>query len=266
MISEELENQEQLNSDVSESSSETQEQAADQKSVEDGTADPTQKQQTDNSKYVPYDRFQEVIAQKNELAAQAKQLQEQYTRLDSQIQQMNKGNLSKTQEDALISRLKGIDPEFGGRIEQMHSRLSQVDSLTQRLASFEQNQLRSQAENAVKGLHEQYKVPENMRNFYRDALEAAENRGELKNVGEIPNVYKKVHDQFAAVIEATKRSERESYVKAKAPDSKLPTSQPKGKQPAPQQGNKAQYSKDPEEARAQLVARYLKTSKAADGL
>lgn len=258
-----FEEQEQTQSEVS---SETpSESPQSEGSGEAAKAASSEQTKTENDKYVPYDRFQEVIAQKNQFAEQLKALSEKSSSLEAQVHKMSQGELSKKQEDALISRLKGIDPEFGGRIEEMHAKLSRVDQMEQKLQAYEHAQLREKAVTTVNGLHEQYKVPAEMRDMYNAMLINAENQGLIKGLNDVPGYFKQVHENITKMIDGVKRSERESYVAQKKQDSKAPTSQPKGK-PALPGNTKPQFSRDPELAKQQIVSRYLKTAKAESDL
>lgn len=259
-----LENEnEQLSTDGNESgeSSESQNEAGN----EQASGKPAANEPKDNAQQpVPYDRFQEVIAQKNQFAEQTKALQAQYDTLNRQIQEFQKGQLTPKQEDALVARLKGIDPEFGGRFEDLQKKLARLDELETKVTNFENKQVQDSAKLAVTNLHEQYKVPAEMRELYNALLIQAENTGKIRTVEDIPGYFKQVHENVTKMIDGVKRTERESYVAAKKGDAQLPTSQPKGK-PAVQ-SSKQGFSKDPETARQEIVSRYLKTAKAASDI
>jgi uncharacterized coiled-coil DUF342 family protein len=254
----EQENNESLNSDVSsEVSSAPQESANQSASAESNSeAKPNESQ----SPFHEHPRFKEIIEQKNQLKTQFEASQKQIDALQRQVQEFtSRKEISQKQEDALIARLKGIDPEFGDRFAKVDSTAQEVAQLKAQLRNYEVQQLRERAESTIKGLHEANKVPEALQTFYRARIEAECMKNPQLQVEDLPKVYKDIHDSLSGYVEAQKREALKQYTTDKKKDSSTPTSQPKGKAPA-LPGK--QFSKNPEVARQEMVQQILKLAKA----
>lgn len=252
-------------SDGSESSSETQgdgDAAAD--GAEGTAAQPNQ--EAANTPFHEHPRFKELVEQKNQALASQKALEERYQAMERQMQQFQQSqsqpkSQAQAEKDALIERLKGIDPEFATRMEQMSNALPQVEQMQKQFQEYQAEQVRVQAVSSVNSLHEQNKVSPEMKEIINSQLDLMAMQGQLKDLKDIPTAYKQIHEKYSKFVDSIKRSERESYVTAKKVDAKTPTSQPKGA-PASPASKKPSFSKDPEVARQQIVSRYLKSSKA----
>lgn len=214
-------------------------------------------------------RFRELVEQKNLAMREAQetrraleQMQKQFEKRFAEVQKASQ----PVKEDPMVSRLKGIDPEFGAWAEEMSRLKNQSEEMRQQiLQEVTQQQLvreaRQAAVSSLNSLHEEFKVPKEWRNVYNDRIEAiAMREGEKLTPADLPNVYKRVHDELAAAREQDKRSHLATYASAKAQDAAKPGAQPKGKPAA--NGKKAEYSSDPAEARAQLVKSILNGSRA----
>lgn len=217
----------------------------------------------DNVPFHEHPRFKELVEQKNQAQAQQKSLEEKYAAMEARIQRqmLESQPKAKTEEDALIAKLKGIDPEFAARIEQHSKSLQEVEMLKQRLQQFESNQIRTQAVSQVNTLHDTNKVSPEMRTFINSQLDLMAMQGQIKDLSELPKAYNQVYTQYKTFVDNIERTTRESYVKAKKADTSTPTSQPKGK-PVSHAAKKPTFSSDPEVAKAQIVSRYLKQAKA----
>ncbi len=224
-------------------------------------AQETAPQQKDTEKYVPYDRFQEVIAQKNQEAQLARELSNKYAQLEGRFQEIQ-ARLTPKQEDALLVEMKKHNPEFASRFEQMTTKLAKFDELEKRLQSyddrFQQGDMQSFKKDAVstiQALHSENKVTPELVNLYNSQLDLRYRSGELKNIDDVRSAYKQVHDTYTKLIDGITRSTTQKYAQVKKEDTKAPTSQSKGK-PAVAKG-KDEWAKDPEAARAQIVKKYL---------
>lgn len=215
-------------------------------------------QELTNVPFHEHPRFKELVEQKNQALAAQKDYEQRVGQMESQLKLLNDGKLSQKQEDALISRLKGIDPEFGARIEKLNSALPTIEALQNKLQAMERQSFEEKAISQVNSLHDQFKVSKELKDLYNAQLYMAEQQGRIKSINDIPNVYKAIHESFSKILDGVKRTERESYVADKKKDNKVPTSQPKGKPALPD--NKFKYSKDKEAAKAEVVSRYLKMS------
>lgn len=205
-------------------------------------------------------RFKEIIEQKNQAIAQAKALEQRTQQLEAKFLEMSKPkDQSLDKRAAMIERLKGIDPEFTEFLLELAPNKS-IEAMKAELAQERQEKFRTSAVSEVERLHSDNKVAEGLKARYNAELELAYSRGQIRSMDDVKTLYKQIHDGYTKLLEDVRRSERETYVAGKKADASAPTSQPKGK-PA-QLSNKFNYSKDPEEARAQMVKRYVELSKA----
>lgn len=215
-------------------------------------------QQTDQEQYVPYSRFKEVIEGRNTMTQQMRAYEQQLQAMQQQMQHWQRAqSVPAKQENPLLARLKGIDPEFGGAFEKVFTRAEQVEQLEQRIRAYEEQSLRQQGVNMVNSLHSEHKVPKDIQDFYNSQIDAQIRSNPNARLEDIPNIYKMVHESFSKYVDSVKRSEKEAYVTDKKADSVLPVMQ-KGKTATPQKGG-FKYSKDPDEARKQLVENALKS-------
>lgn len=218
-----MEEIEQSNSDAqTEVSSEPQNQA-----VESSQAAPQEQQDTktqDNTPFHEHPRFKELIEEKN---AYRKEIDD----LKRQMQQFSQKSASTQQEekDALIERLKSIDPEFGERFAQLNGASRELQELKAWKQSMEAQSVRDRAIASINSMHTEHKVPQELQSLYQDAIEAEARRNPQMGLQDLPKVYKSIHERFSKYLDTVKRSDRESYVKDKAQDAKAPTPQSKGK-------------------------------------
>jgi hypothetical protein len=210
-------------------------------------------------------RFKEVIEQKNQFKQQLEQAQRQQEELQRMVEEMRRSqeaNKPKPQ-DALMERLKGIDPEFADRF----GKLNEVDTLKQELQAFNEwksemaaERVRMEARSTMDKLFTENNVSKELRGIYEDRITAAANRNPRLGVQDLPNVFKGIHEEMSKLLEATKRETTKNYVADKKQAAAKPSAQPKGK-PAPSV-QKQQFSKDPQQARADLVKQILEQSRA----
>lgn len=219
-----------------------------------------------NVPFHQHPRFKELVAQKNEYAEKVKAFEAKMAEQERMLKQfqesINPKQPDKKQE--LISRLKGIDPEFGDLIESLESRARQAEELAQWKAQQEVQRTREDALSRVEKLHEEHKVAKEDRELYTSLIELEAARNPKATINDLPAIYKAVHEKMNSRYEAIKRAERESYVSGKKADSSIPTSQPKGK--PVNQSKDFQFSKDPYEARQQIIQRVLKQAKDSNSL
>lgn len=243
--------QQEVSSEPSESSSEV-------------SQETEQLQQDTQSQARPFHedpRIQDFIQRQTEkqLESVRQQYDQQFQQLRSQYEQLSKSTQTEKQRDELIERLKGIDPEFGSRFEELNSLKEQVAEFKRWQSEQAQQQTYQQAVNEVNRLHAENEVPDELKSVYNSMIQDIASKNPNLTVNDLPKVYKQVHDQFANIVNTIRRHERESYVKEKQPVAKAPSAQPKG-QPV-NQSKKAEWSKDPYEARQQLINRTLKLAR-----
>lgn len=234
-------------------------------------AAPKQEQQPEPTPFHEHPRFKELVEQKNHAIAAQRAMEQKLAQLEQSFQS-RQAPVAPSKEQAelqsLINDLKQVDPRLAAQIESAHKATSQVQELQKQLQQFEQKQVQEarsrevqQAVARINQMHEANKVSPELKQFINDRLDLAYAHGKL-NPQNLEAVYKEVHEGFKKFEDSLRRSERESYVKSKTADSKIPASQPKGT-PAKPAEKKPAFSKDPEVAKQQIVSRYLK-AKAAE--
>jgi hypothetical protein len=220
-------------------------------------SDSTNEKTTSQS--VPYERFQEVIAAKNEIANQVKAYEQRMAEMERRFSEQQKTPQAPQKTvHPFVAKLREIDPGYAEYIESLESRVSKIDSLEQDSQASKLERLRSDYESTVERLHGANKVPEAVRPLIKEMLDGMALRGDLKDVKGVEAAYKKQAERFTSLLETTKRETTKSYVTDKSKDSSAPTSQPKGGRASP----KEPAYKDKEEAFASIVKSALTKSKA----
>lgn len=201
-------------------------------------------------KYVPYDRFNEVIQQKNEHAKALEEQRRQFADLQAKFNEFSKVKESP-KSNPLIDRLKGIDPEFGKWAEAQEKSRAELEELRSWKSQSEQKSNAAEISRSVETLHSEYKVPAEARELYTDLLRShaarIEATGKVLGIQDLPHLYKQVHDSLGKL----NRSNLATYTQAKKTDSTVPT-QTKGPAPKVAPG-KIKFSNNKDEARSQIV-------------
>jgi len=211
-------------------------------------------------------RFREVIEQKNKFAEELQQAKLASTRMQAQLEMLMKQREPQAEENPMLKRLDSIDPDFANYIRGLESRAASVEQVKQDLAKLQQDRV-SQEQQAtyssavaeVNRLHEEYKVPKDMQPFFQARIKELANENPNMKFSDLPNAYKQVHGQFSAFMEAQQRQKLAGYVQDKTKDAKAPAPQPKGQMIGTK---KQEYSKDPGEAKAQLIKNILSQARA----
>jgi seryl-tRNA synthetase len=248
-----MEDLEQSTQDVSaESSSAPVESESSPKQVEGQDASSPSKSEVP---FHEHPRFKELIQQRNEFSQRLQEYEKRFQEINGRIEQSQPK--APTPEAKLLERLKGIDPEFGSWAEQQHKAKAELE---QKLAQFEQWKTQSEQHNylsaatsAADRVKAELKVDPTLHNMYLKQIPMG------TPVEQIPQMYKQMHESVNKLIENAKREALTSYSKEKTKDSSIPAPS-KGASPKPG-GPKFEYSKDPAEARAQVVKNALKSLK-----
>jgi hypothetical protein len=201
-------------------------------------------------------RFQEVIFQKNQLAEQTKALQQQ-------IQEMQK-NFAKqapqqTEEDKLIARLKGIDPEFGGRFAELDAMREQMRQFKDWQEQVAREKTQLEINSTKDKLYTEHNIPAERRSIYEAMIREQAIANPQLQISDLPKVFKSVHDNISKLFGQVERQVTKSYVESKTAAASKPSPQPKG-QPV-KQVNGTEYSKNPQEARAQLIKEIMREAR-----
>lgn len=252
------------NTDVSQPSSEAPETESTQ------AAQPAKETQPEQTPFHEHPRFKELVEQKNAALNAQKALEAKLAQLEtrfSQPTQPQAPSKEQTEFEALINDLKGIDPRLAAVLEQNMRAAKTAEDLQKKLESFEKTSAEKEQQAMVQAavskinqLHEANKVAPEAKQLINDRLDLLYMQGKL-DPRNLEAEYKNALDSHNKFIESIKRAERESYVAAKKQDAAVPTSQPKG-QPAKAPGKKPAWSKDPEQARQQIVSQFLKNQTA----
>lgn len=210
-------------------------------------------------KYVPYDRFQEIIQQKNEFAKRLEEHERRYQALEAKV---NKPVESPKKENALMNRLKTVDSEFGSWAETQDALRSELQELKEWRTRAEQERTRSEAQSEIGRLHSEYKVHDDLKEFYTDRLRSEvgklESSGRVLSVKDLASVYKTVHESANKLFEAQRRAAIANYSTSKKTDA-TPTLK-KGVAPKPST-TKPSFSKDREEAKSQIVKQAMEQAR-----
>ena len=262
-----MEENEQVQSDVEQASSEPSEPAASSapETSESKSAEASNKQPEQSEENVPFHKHPRWIERDNELKAERQARQEMAQRLEQMHRQMQEFTQPKPTDKfaGLKERLKGIDPEFA---EYVSTQLAPAKELEELRNWRQQQELQSQqayGRSELQRLHDTHKVDASTQARYNAAIEAKVRANPNLRLEDLPRVYKEVHDDYSSWIEGIKRSERESYVKAKQSSAAAPTVS-KGTPAKP--ATKAEWSKNRDEARNQLIQRVLTKAKASSDI
>lgn len=244
-------------SDVSaESSSET------PSSPEKTSEAPVTQEGKSTEKYVPYERFQEIIQQKNEFVKRLEEHEARYKALEERVSRPREE--PKKAENPLLGRLKGIDPEFGQWAEQMEASRAELQALRDWRTQAEAERTRAEAQNELSRLHTQYKVSDDLKEHYnmflRNEVSKIEASGKVLGIKDLASIYKSVHENVNKVFETQRRANIANYATSKKTDATPALKKGEAPKQAP---GKFKYSKDPEEARAQIVKQTMERARAA---
>ena len=229
-------------------------------------ASPAPVEAAKQEQYVPYDRFKELVEQKNEFSRKFDELEKRHKEYQSRFEQQEKASKGPSKDEQVLARLKGIDPEFAEFMESQSSRASKVDALEKRLAEYDQREsarsqeaVRNQATSALEKLQGEHKVDKTIHEFYVARIKEMAQANPNLGLQDLPNVYKGLHDNMSKFLESQKRTSLTEYSDTKKADSKVPT---QSKAPAPKTQQKT-YSKDPEQARSEAKAEMVAALKRA---
>lgn len=181
-------------------------------------------------------RFQEVIAQKNQLAQQVQQYAATLQQMQAKMQSFEKAQTQTKgpSYDALLQRLEGIDPEFAKLQKEQYQKLSSVEQIQQELNQLrewrehqEAENLRNQAESRLTGLYSKNNIPEEHRKLYRAHVENAvyreEAAGRPVSVSDLDRLFEETHRELSGFLSSYERKQRESYVAEKKKDASAPS-------------------------------------------
>jgi Zn-dependent M32 family carboxypeptidase len=194
--------------------------------------------------YVPYDRFKELVEQKNQFAKQFEDTQKALSELRERLDRDSKPKEAQAPQadpKKMIERLRGIDPEFASYQEHLLTQLEQARQFQQQL---EQQNYITSATNLVSKLQGELKVDPVLHQSYLAQIPHG------TPVQHIEKAYKELHSKMEKYLEGIKRSTTATYAEAKKSDSAVPKT---AKGTAPKTAPKLQFSNDREEAKSQIA-------------
>lgn len=236
---------------------------SDSNSQEAVSSEPVVEAKSEEPKEPPFHlhpRFQELISERNQERERSRELERRMQELSEQFKASQKAEQPKT--PAIKERLKGIDPEFADYV----SRVEKVDALEQELQEhrafrqqFEANAARQKTEQYLDKFYSDNKVTDDRKEIYQAMLVKTANENKNLRDSDLPDVMKQIHEKLSKSFQTLERQTTQKYVESKSEAAAKPTSQPKGQ--AVKSG-KMEFSKDPAEAKRQLVAQILKETRA----
>lgn len=257
-----------IESDVSSSESSSESPNIDSNTkVESAASKSNADQATDVADQGPFHKHPRWIERDNELKTERearKVLESRYAQMEAQLKTLSAPKQEPKPRAKFVEDLEKISPEYGKWAADMESAREQLAEMRAWKQDLEARQTSEKAVSTVNSLHDQYKVAPELRDFYNSQLIAAEQQGKIKSLTDIPGFYKTVHDTFAKFLDQRDRTKLEGYVAGKKQDASAPAAQSKGT--AVSRGKTPEFSKDPAEARAQMIDRIVSQSKASNKL
>lgn len=194
-------------------------------------------------------RWKEVMEERNAERQARQTLEQQIASMQRQLQESLK---PKTEvQDPMYERLKGIDPEFADYMKSLKDQASLTKQLQEELSGMRQEQFVSSAMAKFEDLNKANGVSPEIANLYFSKLDLGVRTGEIRDLKGLEQAYNALHTSTKKFMEAQERSIIEKYTASKKADASKPAGQAKAK--APSQNAKVDFSKDPAEAKAQLI-------------
>lgn len=219
-----------------------------------GNESPSEPKPKEEAPFHEHPRFKELVEDRNQWKTKSSDYERRMADLDRRLQELSapkKADPAQAERQELMTRLKGIDPAFAKLMEELSDKAGRVDQVGQTVQEREAEYVRSTAMNTINSLHSENKVPKEFQELIQSQIELAAMRDPRIGLHNLKEVYQKVHSSVNGLIENVKRSERESYQKAKTADSSSPATQSRGV-PAKPGGKPMEFSKNREEAKAQV--------------
>lgn len=214
-------------------------------------------QESKETPFHEHPRWKEVMEERNTERQRAQALEQQLQQLQRQFQETQKAQSKPV--DPMYERLKGIDPEFADYLKEAREQAALAKELQAELQGIRQEQFNTSAFSKFNELNKTNGVSPELARLYQAALEQEYAQGRIKTVDDIETAYANLHGSTKKYLETLERSTIEKYTSAKKKDSASPAGQPRGKSPV--QGQKMQFSKDPNEAKGQLIKHIAQTLK-----
>lgn len=246
-------NNDQMDANIEDSSAPQTEESLETRELQETSAEDSQG--TEESGQVPFHedpRIQDFV--NRQVQKQVEALQSEFqSRYEELVQKIPEPSKPADKREALLQRLKGIDPDFGELIEEVYSQIRELPKLKEETAAERNQRIAEQYKSQVSSLHEQHEVPAEWRGLYEKQLKAEISANPKLTLQDVPNLYKQIHSELSKLTEGVRRQERASYVQDKSKDAKAPTSQTKGKVPA--RDDKGRFTFTDNEERLAYIAK-----------
>lgn len=223
---------------------------------------PPAPEQKEPTPFHEHPRFKELIEQNRAAKEQLSAYEQRMEALQRQFEERISSLQPKPQKEVnpFVSKLKEIDPKYAEWAESVEARASKAEALEREIAEFKRERLVQSYESGVEKLHSEHKISDELKPYVKAQLDALAVSGQLREMSQLPSVYKAVADKFRALSESIERSTTAKYTQAKKADAKSPTPQPKGK--AVSRNEKGQFTGDREADSALIAKRVMEVVRA----
>lgn len=170
-------------------------------------------------------RFKELIEERKQMQEQLQAFQRQMTEQQTQMKSFGQ----KPEVNPFVAKLSEIDPAYGEWAKDMEKTKAEFAEMKAWKQEQAREQLVQQYTSQVDKLHEDNKVPAELRELVKAQIDAMAISNPNLGLKDLPKVYGDVYGKLSKILEGTKRAERASYVSDKTKDGNVPASQPKGK-------------------------------------
>lgn len=189
---------------------------------------------------IPYERFQEMVAHKNDAVAKMQAYEQRMAQLERQLQESAKPKETRPDFNEIRSkmseRFKGIDPETHAYFSALEE---QAMSAKQELAAFREEQFVNRALGRFEELNKANALPTELAGAYKAQISEMYNLGKIRSVEDLEKAYKTIHEPISKFLESREKASIEKYTADKKKVAAQPSAQPKGKAASPGQAPKS---------------------------
>lgn len=226
--------------------------------VESQTASQESEPKAKEMPFHEHPRWKEVMEERNAERQRAQALEQRIAEMQRQFMESQKPKA--VERDPMYERLKGIDPEFAEYLNDVRSQALSAKELREELNNMKQEQFVNSALGKFDELTKANNVSPELANLYKSNIDLMYREGKIKTLGDLEKAYTELHGSTSKYLQAQERSIIEKYTSSKKADAKAPAAQSKGR--APSQSKSVEFSKNPQEAKAQLVKHIANSLKA----
>lgn len=253
-MSEELEQSSGI--DVSQESSPAPESNSSEPAKESASSAPSLAEtKPDSTPFHEHPRFKELIQQKNESVKRFEDAERRFKDLESRLESYNKSSAEAAKpKDGFVDALSKVNPDWAKSYENVLNSQKELGELREWRKQMETQNYLNSARGTVDKLQSELKVDSNLHQLYLASIPMG------TPLEKISDLYKGQHDRISKLFSDKEREAISKYSTEKKADSKLPTSSKSSAPKAPSE-KKFSFSKDRDEARAQMVKQFLSTKR-----